>query len=131
MGIVLMFHSLLRWLIVVVAILAIVKHAIGLIQNRSYDRLTTVTMSTFSGMMDLQMLLGIVLLTTGLSPTYRIEHAVTMILAVVVAHLPNVWKKKGDRLRYRNGLLVLIGVAVLIGLGVSVLPGSRWILRMG
>jgi uncharacterized membrane protein YphA (DoxX/SURF4 family) len=79
-------------------------------------------------MMDLQMLLGIIFITTGLSPMYRIEHAVTMILAVVVSHLPAAWKKKEDRIRYRNGLLVLIGVVILIVLGIAVLPGNRWTL---
>lgn len=128
MGIVFMFHSLLRWLILMVALLAIVKHVIGLAQNQPYDKLSRVLMAIFGGTMDLQMLLGIIAITTGLSPMYRIEHAVTMILAVVVAHLPAAWKKKDDRVRYRNGLLVLISVIVLIVLGIAVLPGNRWTL---
>jgi hypothetical protein len=128
MGIVLMFHSLLRWLILVVALLAIVMHIIGLVQKRPYDRVSKLLMSVFAGMMDLQALLGIVFITTGLLPAYRIEHAVTMILAVVVAHLPAAWKKKDDPIRYRNNILVLIGVIVLIVIGVAVLPGNRWTL---
>ncbi len=128
MGIVLMIHSLLRWLILVVALVAIVKHLVGLVQKQSYDRFSGLLMSVFSGMMDLQALLGIIFITTGLLPAYRIEHAATMLVAVIVAHLPAAWKKKDDRVRYRNGLLVVIGVIVLIVLGVALLPGNRWTL---
>jgi uncharacterized membrane protein YphA (DoxX/SURF4 family) len=130
MGIVLMIHSLLRWLILIVALAAIVKHVIGLVQSQPYDKVSSVLMAVFSGMMDLQMLLGIIFITTGLTPMYRIEHAVTMILAVVAAHLPAAWKKKEDRIRYRNGLLALVGVIILIVLGIAVLPGDRWTLSM-
>lgn len=130
MGIVLMIHSLLRWLILVMALLAIVKHVLGLVRAQPYDKFSGVLMSVFGGMMDLQMLMGIIFITTGLSPMYRIEHAVTMILAVAVAHLPAAWKKKSDRVRYRNNLLALVGVIALIVLGVMVLPGNRWTLSM-
>jgi hypothetical protein len=128
MGVVLMIHSLLRWLILVVALAAIAKQVIGLVQNQPYDRFSQLLMSIFSGMMDLQALLGIIFITTGLSPAYRIEHAVTMILAVVVAHLPAAWKKKDDHVRYRNNLLALISVIILIVVGTLVLPGNRWAL---
>ncbi len=128
MGVVLMIHSLLRWLILIVALVAIARHVLGLLKNQPYDQFSTLLMAVFSGAMDLQMLLGIIVITTGLSPVYRIEHAVTMILAVVVAHLPAAWKKKGDRVRYRNNLLVLIAVIILIVAGVAVLPGNRWTL---
>lgn len=127
MGIVLMIHSLLRWLILIVALVVIVKHAIGLVQNHPYDRLSGVLMSVFSGMMDLQVLLGIIFITTGLF-IYRIEHALVMILAAVVAHLSAAWKKKDDRVRYRNNLLAVIAAVILIVIGVSVLPGNRWTL---
>ncbi|MFQ5435089.1 MAG: hypothetical protein ACE5FD_09455, partial [Anaerolineae bacterium] len=85
--------------------------------------------SGFSGLIDLQATLGLVfLLWSGFTgdgfPMYRIEHAITMIVAVVVAHLPARWKKSPDKIRFRNSLAVVVGTAVLIFAGVASLPGG-------
>lgn len=132
-GIILMIHSIVRWLILIVALAAIVKFALGLAQKRAYDKMSNGLMAGFSGLMDLQALLGIiVLLWDGFAgvgfPMYRIEHAITLLLAVVVAHLPARWKKAADNVRYRNGLLAILGSLLLVVLGIMVLPGNRWTL---
>jgi hypothetical protein len=86
-------------------------------------------MSGFSGLMDLQAAIGIVLLLwggfTALGfPRYRIEHGVMMILAAVVAHLSVRWKNADEPLRYRNYFLVILASLVLVFIGISVLPGG-------
>ena len=82
MDFLLVIHSWVRWLIVLVAVIAVVKFAIGIARRSDYDRMSTGLMAGFSGLMDLQALLGIAfLLAAGLTgagfPAYRIEHAVT------------------------------------------------------
>lgn len=59
----------------------------------------------------------------------QVEHMGILLLAAVAAHLPNRWKADPARVRYRNGLLVVVGVVLLIAVGVSVLQGSRWAFR--
>lgn len=129
MSIVLFLHSWLRWIILVVAVAALVKHAIGLIQKQPYDKAARGLMAAFSGSMDLQVLVGLILIVLiGGPQRMHFEHLGTMIVAAVVAHLPAVWKKKADSVRYRNNILVIIGALLLIVAGIMPL-GNRWFFR--
>jgi hypothetical protein len=129
MLIILMFHSILRWLIVIVAVVAIVKFAMGWLRGGAFKGMDRGLASGFSGLIDLQVTLGVIyLIWDGLAgsgfPMYRIEHAVTMIVAAVVAHLPAMWKKAEDKIRFRNSLFVILAVLVIVYLGVARLPGG-------
>ena len=129
MNILLMIHSILRWLIVVVAVIAIVKFALGWLCGGAFKGMDRGLSSGFSGLMDLQVTLGLIFLVgNGLAgsgfPMYRIEHAVSMILAAVLAHLPMRWKNSEDKLRFRNSLFIVLGVLVIVLLGVARLPGG-------
>jgi hypothetical protein len=127
MNIVLEIHSLVRWLIVLVALAAIVKFALGWLRSSAGDAMDRGLMSGFSGLMDLQALLGIIVLVGGgLSgdglPFYRIEHAVTMLIAVAVAHLPMRWRSAPGPVRARNNLLAILVSLALVAVGVAGLP---------
>jgi hypothetical protein len=130
MTILLTIHSVVRWAITLVAIALIVKLAIGLAKKRAFDDSARILTTAFTGLMDTQMLLGILYLlidgfgTTGF-PRYRLEHAGTMLVAVIVAHLPTAWKKLPDHIRTRNTLIAVI-VALLI-IAVGVLPIGGWV----
>jgi hypothetical protein len=122
-------HSIVRWVVVVVGLIALVKFAIGWLRNGRFTGMDRGLTSGFSGLVDLQTLLGIVfLLWSGLAgagfPMYRIEHATTMIIAAVVAHLPMRWQNAPDKIRFRNSFLAVLVTAVLIFAGVAVLPGG-------
>jgi hypothetical protein len=128
-GFVLMIHSLVRWLIVAVAVIAIVRFAVGWLRRDGYDRLERGLSSGYAGLMDLQVLLGLIyLLATGFSgagfPMHRIEHLVTMLVAAVVAHLPARWKSAPGPVRHRNALLAILVSLLLDIAGVAVLPGG-------
>ncbi len=129
MGIVLMIHSLVRWVIVVVAVAAIVKFALGWLNKMAYSGMDRGLTSGFSGLLDLQALLGIIYLVwNGLSvsgfPIYRVEHAVVMIAAVIVGHLPTRWRNAPDALKYGNNLIAVAGALVIVFIGVAILPGG-------
>lgn len=129
MDILLMVHSIIRWLIVAVGLIALVKFAIGWLGNGRFSGMDRGLTSGFSGLMDLQALLGLIfLIWSGIDgvgfPRHRIEHAVTMILAVIVVHMPARWKGKPDEIRFRNSLIVVLVTAVLIFAGVASLPGG-------
>ena len=129
MNILLMAHSGIRWLILFVAVIAVVKFAVGWLRGGAFKGMDRGLMAGFNGLMDLQGTLGIVFfLWNGFSgvgfPGYRIGHAVIMILAMVVAHLSARWKNADDRTRFRNNLFVIVGSLILILVGISILPGG-------
>ena len=122
-------HSITRWVIAVVGVLALLKFAVSWQGQRTFTGLDRGLSSGFSGLMDLQTLTGLIfLIWTGLTgagfPMVRIEHAVTMIIAAVVAHLPIIWRKAEDKIRFRNSLVAILASLVLVFLGVSRLPGG-------
>ena len=129
MGILLMIHSIVRWAIVVVGVIALVKFALGWLRKMEFSKMDRGLSSGFTGLMDLNVTLGLVFLFwtgfTGMGfPRYRIEHAVTMILALAVAHLPARWKEAAPEIRFRNTLIAFVISLVLVFLGVFVLPGG-------
>ena len=126
MYILLMAHVVLRWLILLIALVAIVKYLIGWLSNGQFKGMDRGLMSGFSGFMDLQVTLGIILLLwSGFSgagfPVYRILHGVIMIIAAVVAHLSARWKNADDRTRFQNNLFIVAGSLVLVVIGTAVL----------
>jgi hypothetical protein len=129
MSILLIIHSYLRWLIVIVAAIAAVKFAIGWLRGGAFKGMERGLTSGFSGLMDLQAALGLILLVwNGLAgsgfPMFRIEHAVTMTVAAVVAHLPARWKNADDKKRFRNSLFIVLDVLIIIFIGVARLPNG-------
>jgi hypothetical protein len=132
MTVLLTIHSIVRWLVTLAAIALLARLVIGLAQKQPFDKSATDLTSAFSGLMDTQMLLGILFFVldgfgkTGFPP-YRWEHAVTMFLAVIVAHLPAMWKKKNDAIRTRNTLIAVAVSLLLIFIGIGPLGGwTRW-----
>ena len=124
MNILLMLHAILRWIILLVAVVAIVKFVLGWLQGSAFKGMDRGLMSGFSGLMDLQVTLGIIfLLWSGLAgagfPTNRIMHGVIMIIAAVVAHLSARWKNADDKTRFRNNLFTVLAALVLVMIGVA------------
>ncbi|MGH2541656.1 MAG: hypothetical protein ACRDIB_02590, partial [Ardenticatenaceae bacterium] len=96
-------------------------------QSRSFERLDRGLMSGFTGLMDLQLLLGVVLIIgAGDITRERLEHTLLMVIAVAASHLPAFWRDANDSTRFRNNALTIIGVLLLIIAGIAALPGNRW-----
>ncbi len=127
-------HSDLRWLLVAVAVLAAVRLAVGWLRGESpYDRASRILMLLFTIGVDVQVLVGLIYLVwNGIDadywPRYRFEHLAVMLVAAGVAHLPRRWRSAPAPVRYRNDALTVIAVAVLVFVGVVLLPGgmNRW-----
>jgi hypothetical protein len=129
MSILLVAHSWLRWLILLIAILAIVKFLAGWLRASTYQGMDRGLMSAFSGLMDLQATMGIILLLwngfagTGF-PLYRIAHGLIMIFAAVLAHMSGRWKNADSATRFRNNLFLIAGSLILVLIGIAILPGG-------
>jgi hypothetical protein len=124
MDFVLSLHSIVRWLVVGISLTCLVVFALvwlGQVKNEKLDR---ILMSIFTGLVDVQVLLGIILII-GLGVVgYRIEHGVTMIIAAVVGHISIRWRKAVPQIRARNNLILIVVVLALIFMGVARLPGG-------
>ena len=121
-------HSFIRWLIVVVGIVAIVKFTIGLARKSAWGKMDRGLSSGFSGLMDLQVTLGLLyFFITGFGnvgfPMFRIEHMVTMLLAAVACHAPAMFKKKAWN-KHAVALGAIIVSLILVYVGVLRLPGG-------
>jgi hypothetical protein len=127
MGYVLMFHSIVRWLIVILGVFILGKFPFGWLGKSEFTKMDRGLSAGFSGLMDLQVLLGFIFFFwSGLAgagfATYRIEHMVTMLAAAVVAHLPSFMKKAENK--FAIGLYAVVGAFVLVFIGVALLPGG-------
>lgn len=117
MDIVLLLHSLVRFLILIAAAVGIVKALISLAQKNVSDSLDQTVASVFLGLYDLQVLLGILIILLG-GLTQAI-HPIVMFVGVLIAHgLQNMTKRvKGSNVSiYRLGFYVLPLLVILAGL---------------
>ncbi len=126
MDIVRTIHGEMRWLVAILAIVVIVKFAVGLIRKSEYGRLDRGLMSGLVGLIDINFVLGLILLISlGFDSRVRLEHAGIMFVAVLLAHSNAAWRKSEDSTKkFRNNLILVIVVLVLVFAGVSLLvPG--------
>lgn len=123
LGLTLTLHSWLRWAIVLLVLVVLVKFAIGWARKLTYDDIDTRLTKWLGMLMGIQFLVGLIyMLWSGFIgvgfPAYRWEHMTTLTLAVVAASLPARWKESPSAVRYRNGFISVAVAAVLIWLGV-------------
>lgn len=126
MEILLTIHSILRWVIVAVATLAIFKFAVSWAGNRPFKSMDRGLISILSGFMDLQILLGLIyFFVSGFNgvgfPTNRIFHMLLMLAAAALVHIPSRLKSVGDKLRFQYSVFAILMTLVIIFIGVWIL----------
>jgi hypothetical protein len=106
-------HNLLRWVVLILAVVAIVKSYSGMSGKRVFTAGDKKTSLFFMISMDIQLLIGLVLYFTGAmgikniqnqgmaavmkdsaSRFFAVEHLVGMLLAIVFAHVAYAFAKK-------------------------------------
>lgn len=118
-------HSLIRYVLLAFAVAGLIITAIVLDRKGRYSRSRLVLASAYSGLLDLQVLLGLILsvglgLTEGQWPLYRFLHGILGPLAAGTAHLPARWRSMGDRPRLARGLAVNAATLVLLILAIPI-----------
>ncbi len=119
-------HGELRWLVALAALVVVVKFLIGWLGKRDYTALDRTLLTILTIVLDINVLLGLILLffNGGFSGP-RLEHATTMLLAAVAAHMTAIWRRSTDSpTKYRNQLLLVLLALALVFLGVFRLRGS-------
>lgn len=123
--IVLAIHNILRWVVLVLAVVALLQAYIGWIGKREYTEIDRKAGVFFSMSLDIQVFLGL-LLYVFLSPITRtafqdfstamtipeinffaVEHILMMILAVILVHVGTILTKKAtsDVSKYRRAAI--------------------------
>ena len=126
MGMLMTIHGELRWLVVLAAIIVIIKFLIGWLGKREYTSLDQRLLLAFTILLDINVLLGLIILFFGGGFTGpRLEHATTMILAAIAAHMTAIWRRSTDSsLKFRNQLLMVVLAVILVIFGVIRLRGG-------
>lgn len=127
-------HSWLRWGLVVVVVVAAMYFLLGMIQSRPWDKRAQTLLSVFSSLIGLQWIVGLVLfliyqVPSGFGIRHQWEHLVVQTVVLAVAHIHYAWRRRemADSTRWRNGLLLLVGVTILAVVGIGVLPAvTQW-----
>ncbi len=123
-------HSLVRWLVVIIAVIAVVRYALVMAGRVQSSRMDRGLMSGYTGLLDLNVLLGTIIIvglsiSTGQVLAAWIEHALTNIIGVAVAHFfaRRARKIEEARLKARTNLLgVVISIAIIV-VGVALVGG--------
>lgn len=129
MAFLLKFHGEMRWLVVLVGAIAAIRFAAGWLQGADFKKLDRILMLVFTILLDLNLLMGLTLLFAlpGDWVPFRLEHATTMLLAIVAVHLSAMWRGSDDSAKkFRNNLIVVLAALALVAVGVIRLRGG-WI----
>ncbi len=130
----LILHSWLRWIVVVVGLVAVVRYAVGWLGRREWQPLDGRLAAIFPALLDMQLLVGL-LLYFGFSPIttgalrnlgaamgnavvrfYAVEHLFLMVVALVIAHVGSVLLKRraAESARFRVATLAFALALLLI-----------------
>jgi hypothetical protein len=150
--VVLTLHSYVRWIVVILAIAAVVRALGGWLGRKEWTALDRRLGVFFSSSMDLQLLLGLTLYIF-LSPSthtafqnfgaamsnevlryWSLEHIGLMLVAVVLAHVGGALSKRAEAARAKHRqAAVFFGLAILIVLFAipwPFLPYGRPLIRL-
>ncbi len=126
-------HDLLRWGILLAALITMLKYFIGWFSQKEWDKSDNILGAVFTGLMDLQFLVGIILYLF-LSPItkmafqdfgtamnnadlrfYAVEHITMMLAALALVHVGRVKTKKAKTSKKKFSMsLIFFGIAYII-----------------
>ncbi|MGV8096759.1 MAG: hypothetical protein AB2L24_33305 [Mangrovibacterium sp.] len=135
-------HNVLRWLILIAALIVLLKYFIGWFSQKKWQRSDHILGIIFTSLIDLQLLTGVVLyfFVSPITKTafqdfgaamknadlrfYAVEHTIMMLIAVVLIHIGWSRSKKATNDRTKFGqALVFFGIAYVII--IALIPWSR------
>lgn len=152
---VLTLHSWLRWVVVIVGVIAVIRFLIGWLGKKEWGALDARLSLIFPMTIDIQVLLGL-LLHFVLSPIttsalrdfsaamknsavryYSVEHILMMLIALIVAHIGSMLvKKRTDATaKFRIGFIFFVLAMIIIFMAIpwpflAAGSGRPW-LRLG
>lgn len=119
-------HSGLRYLVLLAALIAIVHAGYALATRRAIDRPARIVGTAFVGLLDLQILLGLLLMMAGVYYGALIGHLAMMLSAALVAHAASAYSRRIEEPKRFYGVR-LAGFVVslaLIAMGIAAIGRS-------
>jgi uncharacterized membrane protein YphA (DoxX/SURF4 family) len=117
-------HSFVRWLILSLALFGTARSFVSMLSvSGRFTRLDVGVSLAYAGVLDLQFLLGILLVLGALTLQTTVPwiHPMIMIPAIIVAHLSRRFAALPDRKRHQRQLAIYLGSLVLIAIGLMVI----------
>jgi vacuolar-type H+-ATPase subunit I/STV1 len=111
-------HSYLRYLVLLVGVIAVAWFAFGLATKRPVDKTVRILGSSFAGLLDTQILIGIIGVAMGRYYPALIGHIVMMVLAAGLAHALLVKNRKSANPGYVLPLIAVGGALLLVVGGI-------------
>lgn len=119
-------HSGIRYLILLAGVAVVAYSLFGVVSKRPYDERMRKLAAAFSGLIQLQLLIGLALIFTGTFYPALSGHILMMVLAAVSAQVvPSVMRRRP--LEERTYLPFLVGALAAFGLifgGVTAIQQS-------
>jgi bacteriorhodopsin len=121
-------HAAMRWIVIIIAIIALVRLAMIFMQNKDqFTKGDNTILRLFVILFDTQVLIGIIFLITwamGKIPlqSYHWEHLATMLIATALVHVTAKWKQSPAKLRAKNTLIFILIALIVVALGITRLP---------
>lgn len=114
-------HSGLRYLVLLAGLASFGYSLIAAVRNRPWDRPGRILLAAFTGLLDLQVLIGLVLVFVWAFYPALWGHIVMMVLAALVAHLASRFNRKRppERRSQMTAALGAAGALVLIVGGIA------------
>jgi hypothetical protein len=122
-------HSLLRWVVLAAAVVALVVAALAWFGSATTDRQGRLATLVFVIAIDVQVVLGIVIYLAGnawqnATTQIKIEHPVMMLLALAVSHLAAARARRSSGHSAARLRTISIAVSLLL-----ILLGIPWVRR--
>ena len=125
-------HGYWRWVLALVAIVALVKFLMGWLGNKPVTRQDKLIGTAFSSVMSIQLVLGLInvagyVMLGAFNPRVHMEHAVYGLVATGLSHaLPLRKDERPDAARFRTSAIMVVVSLLLIALSVIRLRGG-WV----
>ncbi|MFP4624816.1 MAG: hypothetical protein ACLFRX_11600 [Gemmatimonadota bacterium] len=119
-------HSGLRYLVLLAGVLSFGYSLARMLQGRPWDRTGRILLVSFVGILDLQVLLGLVLVFVWAFYPALWGHISMMVLAAVVAHVAAALNKRrpAERQSHRLAVLGVAGALILVVGGIAAIGRS-------
>jgi len=117
-------HSFIRWLILSLALFGAARSFVSALSvSGRFTRLDVGVSRAYAGVLDLQFLVGILLVLGALNLQETIPwiHPIVMIPAIIVAHLSRRFAAMPDRQRQQRQLAIYLVSLALISIGLAVI----------
>jgi len=126
-------HSGLRYLVLLAALVAAGVMLTGFLSRRPWGRPSRISLAVFTGLLDVQILLGIAMVAMGRFYPSLMGHIVMMLLAAVAAHgLSVTARKQADGRRAHSlGLIGVVLALLFIVLGITAIDRGVLESRVG